>query len=122
MEGGEVVVSGGGGMIAGLVMLVIMVAVYIFYCYCAKLICEKVGKEPGVLIWIPIVQILPLLEAAGMEKWMIILFFVPFVNILAALYMAYKLVLARGKPPVLVVMAVIPIVSLAFFPYLAFSE
>ena len=122
MEGGDVAVSAGGGAIVGIIMLLVMVAVYIFYCYCAKLVCQKVGKDPGVLIRVPIVQLLPLLEAAGMEKWMIILFFIPLANLIAASYMCYKLVLARGKPPVMVVLAIIPFLNLAFFPYLAFSE
>ena len=48
--------SGGiAGLLGGLVGLVLMIGVYVFVCYCLKLICEKAGHPPGVLIWIPIV-------------------------------------------------------------------
>jgi hypothetical protein len=104
------------------ITLFIAVAVYIFACYCLKLICEKCGKQPGVLIWIPIVQLIPLLEIAGMAVWMIILCFIPFVNLVVLVMMWAKICIARGKSPWLVILLFIPIVNIAFVPYLAFSE
>jgi len=41
--------------------------IYLFFCYCAKVICEKTGKPPGVLLWMPTLQVFPLLRAAGMS-------------------------------------------------------
>jgi hypothetical protein len=63
--------SGMGGLIGGLVVLVLSVGVYAFFCYCGKLICEKAGHQPGVLIWIPIVQFIPLLTVAKLPLWFI---------------------------------------------------
>src|SRR5439155_6791144 len=43
---------------------------YVIFCACSLLLCRKTGKEPGLLIWIPILQIFPLLGAAGMSwRW-----------------------------------------------------
>lgn len=95
---------------------------YIFFCYCCKRICEKTGHTPGVLIWIPIVNMLPLLEAAGMAAWMILLMLIPFVNLVIVVMMWAKICQARRKSPWLVLLLLIPLVNVVFIPYLAFSE
>ena len=61
----------GLGLVALLVALCIGLAFYLFYCVCYKRICEKCGVAPGVLVWIPIVQLVPLLQVAKMPVWMI---------------------------------------------------
>ncbi len=112
----------GMGLAMMLVLVVIGLAFYLFYCYCTKRICEKCGVNPGVLIWIPIVQLIPLLQVAKMAVWMILLFLIPIVNLVVAIMMWAKICTARGKSPWLVIMMFIPIVNIVFIPYLAFSE
>ena len=121
-ESSNTVVGAGLGIVALLFILAIVLAIYVFSCYCCKRICEKCGKTPGVLIWIPIVQLIPLLEVAGMATWMIILFFVPLANLVVLVMMWAKICTARGKSPWLVIMLFIPILNIVFVPYLAFSE
>jgi hypothetical protein len=123
MENDHSAVMGAGlGILAILVILCISLAVYLFFCFCYKRICEKCGVTPGILIWIPIVQLIPLLQVAKMATWMIVLFFIPLVNAVVAIMMLAKICTARGKSPWLVIMLFIPIVNIAFLPYLAFSE
>jgi uncharacterized membrane protein YhaH (DUF805 family) len=110
----------GLALIAGLI--VFGLAVYLFSCYCLKRICQKCGKEPGVLIWIPLVHLIPLLELAGMAVWMIVLLLIPLVNLVVLTMLWVKICQARGKSPWLVIMLFIPGVNLFFVPYLAFSE
>jgi hypothetical protein len=114
------------GLVGSLFFLVFIcvfaLAFYVFGCYCLKRICEKTGHQPGILIWIPIVNIIPLLQVAGMALWMIVLFLIPFVNIIVGVMMWAKICTARGKSPWLVIMIFIPLVNLVFVPYLAFSE
>ena len=108
----------------GLVLFVLLIALvfYVFYCFCAKRICEKCGVNPGVLIWIPIAQLFPLLQVAKMPIWMIILFLVPLINLIVAIMMWVKICQARGKSGWRVILLCIPIVNIIFIPYLAFSE
>src|SRR6266536_5180316 len=40
---------------------------YLFFCYCCMLICQKAGKKPGPLVWLPVLKVFPLLCAAGMS-------------------------------------------------------
>ena len=115
-------VATGMGVAMMLVVLVVALAFYVFFCYCAKRICEKCGVTPGVLIWIPIAQLVPLLEVAKMPVWMIILFFIPIANLVVIVMMWAKICIARGKSPWLAIMLFIPVVNIAFIPYLAFSE
>lgn len=115
-------VIAGLGLVAILVVLVISLALYVFFCFCCKRICEKCGKDPGVLIWIPIVNLIPLLEVAGLPVWTIILFFIPLANFIIAIVMWAKICVARGKSGWLVLLMLIPVVNLIFLPYLAFSE
>lgn len=114
--------STGLGLIGILVALGIFVGVYVFICYCLKLICEKTGESPGALIWIPIVQLIPLLNVAKMPTWYIILLLIPVVNLILGIIMWVKICQARGKPGWLAIMMFVPIINIAFIPYLAFSE
>lgn len=106
----------------GLIGLVLGIGFYVFYCYCLKLICEKCGKNPGVLIWIPILQIIPMLEVAGLPVWYIVLLLIPLVNIVVMVYMYWKICERRGKPGYVSLMIFVPFLNIVFLPYLAFSE
>tara|TARA_R110001592_G_scaffold32139_1_gene112633 strand:+ start:2320 stop:2508 length:189 start_codon:yes stop_codon:yes gene_type:complete len=47
---------------------VIAVGFFIFMSYCLKLICEKAKLDPGVLIWIPFVQMIPMATVADIRR------------------------------------------------------
>ncbi|MGO8677033.1 MAG: protein kinase domain-containing protein [Limisphaerales bacterium] len=111
-----------GGFIFLAFVLVILLALYLFFCSCCKRICQKAGRGPGALIWIPILQAIPLLQVAGMATWMIVLFLIPLVNLVVAAAMWARICAALGKSPWLVVLLFIPLVNLAFIPYLAFAN
>jgi hypothetical protein len=113
-------VATGIGLAAIAIIFVISLALYLFFCFCGKKICEKCGIQPGILIWIPIVQLVPLLQAGGLPVWTIILFLIPIVGFIMAIYMWAKICTARGKG-VLVTIGVV-LLPVIFIPYLAFSE
>ena len=110
------------GLVLILAILVFALAVYIFICFCYKRICEKCGVTPGILIWIPIAQLVPMLQAAQMPLWMIVLLLIPFVNLIFFVVLWVKICRARGKSGWLAILLFIPIANLVFVPYLAFSE
>ena len=49
------------GLAGGLVFF------WFLFSACLRTICKKAGKEPGFLIWLPLLQIFPMLSAAGMS-------------------------------------------------------
>ena len=67
-------------------------------------------------------QLVPLLQAAKMPVWMIILFLIPAGEHVISMMMWVKICQARGKSGWLVILLFIPIVNMIFIPYLAFSE
>jgi len=116
---------------------------YPLYCYWLKLICEKAGHEPGLLIWVPFLQNIPLLRAAGLPLWLVVAFAMPYVNVLNVLnvlavrhmwttvlsfcvsvvansLMWINVCKARGKGSfAMVVVILLPFIGI---PYLAYSE
>lgn len=105
-----------------LLSILISLAVYLFMSYCFKLICEKAGTDPGLLIWIPLLQFFPILKAAGLAAWTFVLLLVPGVNAVFMIIMFVRLIKAVGKNPWLVLLLFVPIVNVFFIPYLAFSN
>jgi hypothetical protein len=104
------------------IALALILGLYVFTCFCYKLICQKTGKEPGGIIWIPVVRYIPLLQIAKLPEWLVVLLLVPLVNFVVFIIMWAKVCEARGKSPWLVILFFIPIVNLVFIPYLAFAD
>ena len=103
-------------------ILILAIFLYIFICYCYQRICEKAGQEAGVLIWIPLLQFIPLCKAADVTPLIILAFFIPFLNLVALVYLWAKICIAIDKSPLLVILMFVPILNLFFIPYLAFSN
>jgi len=95
---------------------------YAFSCYCYKRICQKAGQTPGALIWIPVVQFIPLLRVAQMADWMLILLLIPVVNVVAMLMLWARICTALKKSPWLAASLFVPVVNFILIPYLAFSR
>jgi hypothetical protein len=104
------------------VALGIALLVYLFYSYCCMLICLKTGNQPGVLVWLPVLQLLPLIRAAGMSGWWLLGYCVPVVNIVAQVLWCFNIAKARGKSVWVGALLLLPITSLFAFLYLAFSN
>jgi len=120
--GPAAVMSAFGNPIAVWVALSIPGLIYLFFCYCNKMICCRAHTAPGFLVWVPVLQIIPLLRAAKMPRIWFIAFLVPVVNLLAQLVWYVRIVEARGKGPLLVLWLVLPFTSPFAFLYLAFSQ
>ena len=110
------------GLIGGFFGFVLSVAIYIFSCFCLKLICKKAGKDAGILIWIPILQIIPILQAARLSLIWIIGMLIPGVNVFVSFYIAWKFVEAIGKPGWMGLLLIVPVVNLFALLYFAFGD
>jgi hypothetical protein len=112
------------GMLAGIFgvgMLFVWLVVYLFIGYCLKTIADKTGHtENSFWAWIPIMNILLLLQIAGKPAWWIVLMIIPFVNFIVAIIVMMEVAKARGKESWWgIIAAVVPIIG---WPYLAFSD
>jgi hypothetical protein len=86
--------SSGGGFLAGL--LLFYVVVYVFYGYCYGAILKKAG-QPLWAGFVPFYNLYLALKIAGRPGWWLILFFIPFVNIVIAIIFGIDLAKSFGK-------------------------
>jgi hypothetical protein len=95
---------------------------YVIFCSCSLLLCRKTGKEPGLLIWIPILQIIPLLHAAGMSWRWFLVFFVPVLNLVAWMGWCVNIAISRRKSLWWALLLILPVTNVFAFVYLALSN
>jgi len=98
------------------------VLAYMIFCACSLLLCGKSGKEPGLLIWIPILQIFPLLRAAGMSWRWSLTFFVPVLNLVAWMGWCVNIAISRRKSLWWALLLILPVTNVFAFLYLALSS
>jgi uncharacterized membrane protein YhaH (DUF805 family) len=99
-----------------------MLLLYLFYCYCCMLICRKAGSEPGIMVWLPVLQVFPMLRAAGMSGWWFLAYLVPLLNLVPTILWPFKIAQARGKSVWVAILLLLPVTNLFAFLYLAFSD
>lgn len=95
---------------------------YLFFCYCCMLICQKAGYKPGIWIWIPIVQVIPMFRAAGMSGWNFLLLWLPIIGTIVGIIWSFKICQARKKAAWLGLFLLLPLTNLFTFLYLAFAD
>ena len=103
------------------IFIAVAAVIWLFFSYCAMLICKKVGQEPGILVWIPVVQMVPLMQAAGMSVWWVVAMFVPVVGLVAQVLWCINIAKARGKGLLTVIFLILPFTAPFALMYLAFS-
>ncbi len=96
-----------------------MILVMVFYIYVYWRVFEKAGK-PGWAVIIPIYNVIILLEIVGKPWWWLLLFLIPVVNIIFAVWMTNLLSLSFGKGIGFTLGLLF--LSFIFYPILAFSN
>jgi len=96
-----------------------IIFIFIFYLYSYWRIFEKAGK-PGWAAIIPIYNTIVLLEIVGKPWWWLLLFLIPGVNFIFAIWMTNLLSLSFGKGVGFTIGLLL--LSPIFYPILAFSN
>jgi hypothetical protein len=125
----------------------VLLAGFMFFSYCCQQICQKAGTNPGVAAWIPVVQLLPLFQAAGLSSGWVFLILSPLLIPVLAVWvfqqfgpshlwlallpiiphtLAYwvwsvKICRARGTGNLAALLLILPWTNLFAFLYLALS-
>ena len=97
-------------------------AAHLCYCFCLKRICERVGYEPGLLVWFPILNLIPRLRAAKLPLWLLALYPLGFPIPFIFVYNWMMLCEARGKPGPLGLVVIVPLGFPVLVIYLAFAD
>lgn len=109
-----------GGVL--MIMLLMFLAVYIYMALALQTIAQKTNTDNAWLAWIPIANIVLLLNIAGKPVWWIILFLIPIVNIVIGVLAWMGVAEARQKPNWWGILMIIPFVNLIVPGYLAWAD
>ena len=105
-----------------LVFVVIALAAYVYMALALSTIAKKTNTENPWLAWIPIVNIILMLNIAKKPLWWIILCLVPFVNIVIFILVWMGIAEARNKPNWWGILMIIPVVGAIVPGYLAWAD
>lgn len=112
-----------------LVILSMMLILYVYSAFCLQTIARKTDTEGSWLAWIPIFNIILMLDIARKPKWWFFLLFLTVIPIIGSIIVLVLFVIIWmnicdqcGKPKWLGVLTIIPLVSFILLGYLAFSR
>jgi hypothetical protein len=108
--------------VALLVMVVIGLAFYIYFSLALQTIAKKTNTENAWLAWIPIANIILMLNIAKKPTWWIILFFIPLVGIVFGIIVFMAIAEARNKPSWWGILLIVPVIGIIVPGYLAWSD
>ena len=105
-----------------LVFVVFGLAAYVYLALALSTIAKKTNTENSWLAWIPIVNIVLMLNIAKKPIWWIILFIIPFVGLVMGVIVWMAIAEARGKPNWWGILLIVPLVGLIVPGYLAWAD
>jgi len=121
-------VTYGGGAEAGALMAVlgfmwlIVLVLYVYQALCWLYIAKRTNTPNGWFAFIPILNIILMLQIAKRPLWWIILYFIPIVNIVIAIMLIVDVLKVLKRPTWWVIMQFIPIVNLIFMGLMAWGK
>jgi Family of unknown function (DUF5684) len=95
---------------------------YVYMALAVQTIAAKTNTENAWLAWIPVVNIILLLNIAKKPIWWFILFLVPLVNIVIAILVWMGVAEARHKPYWWGILLIVPVIGIIVPGYLAWSD
>lgn len=102
--------------------LLIVLVLYAFVSYCWMVIAQKTGTPNAWFAWIPILNLVLMLNIAKKPVWWIILFLIPLVNFIIMILAMVGVCEARGRPGWYAILFIIPVVNIGLLGYLAFAD
>ncbi len=109
-----------GGLM--LIWLLFVLAIYAYFALCLMKIAAKTNTPNGWFAWIPILNVILMLQIAKRPIWWIILIFIPLVNIIISILVWMDIAVARNKPNWIGILMIVPIANVIVPGYLAFSD
>lgn len=104
------------------IFLIFCLAMYVYVALALQTIAQKTDTENAWLAWIPIANIVLMLNIAKKPIWWIILFFIPLVGVVMYILVWMGIAEERGKPNWWGILLIVPGVNLIVPGYLAWSD
>jgi hypothetical protein len=115
-----------GGLLAasGVLMFCFIMAVagYVYMAFALKTIADKTGTENAWFAWIPILNVVLMINIARKPLWWLLLLLVPLVNIVVGVIIWMGVAEARRKPNWWGILVIVPVIGVIVPGYLAWSD
>jgi len=111
--------------LSGGLLFFALVCGLVFYVYLAlalQTIATKTGTPNAWLAWIPIGNLILMLNVAKKPLWWFLLFLIPVVNLVMAIIVWMGVAEARGKPNWWGILMIVPVANLFVPGYLAWAD
>ena len=105
-----------------IVFFVIFAAFYIYFALALSTIAKKTNTENAWWAWIPILQVLLMLNIAQKPMWWIVLCLIPLVSIIILIIVWMAIAERRGKPNWWGILLIVPVVNIIVPGYLAWAD
>jgi hypothetical protein len=113
------------GALSGAVLFFLFVFCLAFYVYLAlalQTIANKTGTPNAWLAWIPIANLILMLNVAKKPLWWFLLCLIPLVNVVMAIIIWMGVAEAVGKPNWWGILMIVPLANLVVPGYLAWAD
>ena len=104
------------------IYLVVLVVGYVYMAICFQVIAKKTATANPWMAWVPIANLVLMLNIAKKPVLWILLMLIPLVNLVIFIIVFMKIAEARGKPGWVGILMIVPFVNLILPAYLAFSK
>ncbi|MGB7281746.1 MAG: DUF5684 domain-containing protein [Candidatus Acidiferrum sp.] len=105
-----------------LILFIFVLAMYVYHALALQTIAAKTNTENGWFAWIPIVNVILMLNIAKKPIWWIILCIIPLVNIVIFIILWMAIAEARNKPNWWGILIIVPVANLIVPGYLAWAD
>ncbi len=101
---------------------IVMLPIYIYFALTLMVTAKKLEQKNAWFAWVPILNIILMLQCAGLSPWLFLLTFVPLANIIVLIFAYMKIAERRGFESWLGILMIVPIAQLIIPGYLAWGE
>lgn len=101
---------------------IIMLPLYIYMALTLMVTAKKLDVKNAWFAWIPILNIILMLQCAKLSPWLFLLVLIPFVNIIVLIYAYMKIAENRGFESWLGILMIVPVANLIIPGYIAWGE
>jgi hypothetical protein len=104
------------------IFLICGLAAYVYLALAVQTIAQKTNTENPWLAWIPLINIVLLLNIAKKPLWWFLLLLIPIVNIVVSILVWMAVAEARNRPNWWGILMIVPVVNLIVPGYLAWAD
>jgi hypothetical protein len=109
------------GLLTGGLGCVLEIVLYCYFAFATMTIAKKTGTPNEWMAWVPIANLVLLVQMAQKETWWVVLFFIPIANIVVSILCYNAIAVRLGKPEWIGWLTLVPCVGFVVPGYLAWG-